>query len=388
MLTIEHNGFKAKIKRAPKLTDDGRIHGLPSGMNIDVLPVDSFLHPLPNWIGGPGNYVVPVQPNWGLWFDWTDNDRDNTAIMPSVKGMNPITGQKTQGYGLEHYKEKCPVHGTPFKEGLFCTECNYKWPVQNYVSSPNVLWWDGFRAGSGEVRQFFFTEDLLRSIPEAVLGAKETVPAFGFCFYRPKEPRAKPPIISARGMTNICDDMSGWTLTTSSCDGFKIGDLLQNLAHKPCGEPAPIMMAATAAFASSEPDPVEACTSAKISKSGIGGASAKTLTSSVMSFKADSGACQPRGMSATMDCFMPELERDVKFRDLGRKSVEVGVGAGAKISQTLSRDAYALDSWEAEPAAVMRLYFVFEEQFAELRQKGIRDLVGSGEGFLSGLPVG
>lgn len=370
MLTIEHNGFKAKIKRAPKLTDDGRVHGLPSGVSIDVLPVDAFLHPLPNWIGGPGNYVVPVQPNWGLWFDWTDNDRDNTAVMPSIKGMNPITGQKTQGYGLEHYKEKCPIHGTPFKEGLFCTECNYKWPVQNYVSSPNVLWWDGFRAGSGEVRQFFFTEDLLRSIPEAVLGAKETVPAFGFCFYKPKEPRAKPPVIGARGMTNICDDMSGWTLTTSSCDGFKIGELLQNLAHKPCGESktgSPLMMAATASLASCEPD----------------------RKSRLLSFNADSGAfkdqgCRPRGMSATMDCAMPDFE----LERLGRKAAEVGVGAGAKISQNLSRDAYALDSWEAEPAAVMRLYFIFEEQFAELQGKGMRNLVGSGEGFLSGLPVG
>ena len=114
MIVMEHNGFKASVKRAPKLPNDGRTHPLPSGTPIEVHPVDAFRHPLPSWIEGPGNYVVPVRPDWGLWFDWTGNDSLNTAVMPSVKGMNPVTGRKTMGFRLEQYKKKCHVHDASF----------------------------------------------------------------------------------------------------------------------------------------------------------------------------------------------------------------------------------------------------------------------------------
>ena len=100
MFEMEYKGFKASIMQAEKLTGDFA-HGLPPGRHIDVHPVDAFEKPLDNWIPGPGNYVVPVEPNWGLWFDWRDNDTMNTAVLPSIKGMNPITGQRTNGLSLE-----------------------------------------------------------------------------------------------------------------------------------------------------------------------------------------------------------------------------------------------------------------------------------------------
>ena len=405
MFTLEHNGFKAKIKKAPKLVDNGAAHGLPPGSDIEVFPVDAFKHPLPSWITGAGNFVVPVQPEWGLWFDWRENDSYNCAVMPTIKGMNPITGQKTQGYALEHYLEKCPVHGIPFKDGLFCEKCNYRWPSQNYIAAPNVLWWDGFRTSDGEVRQFFFTADMLKSIPERVLGAKETVPAFGFCFYRPKEAKERPRGGDPRALLSI----------NNNNHGFQLGDISET-SHVPINSNYHGLLHALTSgqlnVKCCDIDPVEACCTTNATF-----ATFATLANCTPTF---SGNIQPapeekyRDVSSTMDWMMVQEQmnaprccsetktsskisknsgisgqsvRHVIVPDVA-KNVEVGVGAGAKIRQDLQKDIYSLESWAEEPASVMRLYFVFEEQYREIRAKGMNDLIGDKEGFLSGLPVG
>ena len=128
-------------------------------------------------------------PETGLWFDWTFNSDKNTAIVPTVKGCNPITGLKTSGFHLERYEDKCPKHGCDFIGDRFCEECGYKWPCQNYVAYPNLLLWDGYRSEDGNVRQFFFTEELMRDVSSALIGRENTVPAFGFAFYTPKKLR-------------------------------------------------------------------------------------------------------------------------------------------------------------------------------------------------------
>ena len=100
MDTMDYKGFKAQIMRTQRLIGKG-VHGLPPGSAIDIYPVDEFEHPLSHWITGAGNYVVPVDSDWGLWFNFTQNDEMNTAVLPSVKGMNPITGRRTNGFMLE-----------------------------------------------------------------------------------------------------------------------------------------------------------------------------------------------------------------------------------------------------------------------------------------------
>ena len=362
MFIIDHLGFRARIKRAERLLDDGRVHGLPKGSDIEVFPVDAFKHPLPSWMAGAGNYVVPVQPNCGLWFDWTMNNEYNTAIMPTVKGMNPITGQKTQGYGLEQYQENCPVHGTQFKDGRFCEECNYKWPPQNYVCHPNTLWWDGFRAGDGTVRQFFFTEDMLKSIPERVLGAKETVPAFGFCFYKPKTPRAKPTWVSPSRSTFNHSQLATY-LNSPSFISVDVEEGCTGCGWDPHPMSAPQWSSTLSNHSSLSSSQPQTSASSQAHRVPI---------SDCMDFVA---VCQEAKTSA----FLP---RGVNA------SVDVGVGAGAKIDQCLASDSLALAEWSEEPASIMRLYFVFEDQYKEIKSKGMRDLNGDREGFLSGLPVG
>jgi len=311
---LRYKNFGARIMEAERLTG-AHIHGLPPGTPLACYPVDTLLGAPGNWMGGGGSYVVPVRPNKGLWFDWTMNDSNNTAILPTVKGCNPITGMPTSGYHLEKYENKCPKHGVDFFHGRFCPECNYKWPTRNYVSSPNTLWFDGFfNSKDGTVRQFFFTEDSLRDVASAMIGKENTAPAFGFAFYTPKEKRADYSYRS-RGPTGQSMSFShyynpdyspsyGETYTSYSCD----------------------------------------CSTT-------------------------------RGISKS-------LSSDNMVRE------EVSIGAGAKIAQSLGEDTYEIDSWKDTPDAVMTIYFVFQEQFEEIKKAGIRDLSGKKEGMLSGVPVG
>jgi hypothetical protein len=67
---------------------------------------------------------------------------------------------------------------------------------------------------------------------------------------------------------------------------------------------------------------------------------------------------------------------------------EVAVGAGAKIKQDLLADNYEFDSWKEEPDAVMRIYFIFENEFQHWKSFGIRDYEGCVNSMLDGLPVG
>jgi len=349
MNTMEYKGFKAQIMRAVRLTGD-YAHSLPPGNPIDIYPVDIFEKPLKNWITGQGNYVVPVKSEWGLWFNWTMNDKLNTCILPTVKGMNPITGRRTNGFSLEKYENKCPEHKIEFKDGLYCEKCNFKWPKQNYISYPNTLWWDGFRTSDGKVRQFFFTKDLAKSIPEQVIGKEDTVPAFGFVFYRTKTKRVIKHSGITRGFSSesalgnvYLDDMKSSNngnifFTSCSNSTLTLGSAITQDSASPiinCCQTDSIQLGSNGNIGSGDPNPEEKL---RITKSA--------------------------------------------------KKLEVGVGAGAEILQDLQVDELKLDDWEESPASVMRLYFIFTDEFKRVSDKGMKDLEGKKEGYLDGLKVG
>jgi len=68
---------------------------------------------------------------------------------------------------------------------------------------------------------------------------------------------------------------------------------------------------------------------------------------------------------------------------------EVAIGAGAKVKQGLIVDPYELDSWKDEPDSIMRIYFVFQNEFDHWKSFGMKDLDGThSDGMLKGLPIG
>lgn len=365
---MAHKGCHAALMATKRLPDHGRPHALPPGEHVPVYPVDALPGCPEDWMRGQGSYVCPVAPDWGLWFNFTQNDAHSTAVLMSVKGMNPITGQKLEGLGLEKYQSKCPVHNIDFKGELFCEKCNYKWPPQSFVSYPNTLWWDGFRQPDGTVRQFFFSEDEKRDIASAVIGKQNTVPAFGFAFYQTKEPRFK----MSRGMTR--------------------GGNMKYKSSGPGGQSVGFSSLSSAVYGISY--------NANTNSTNYA-AKEQSLTSSLMDFSGVEPCSAMPDMGFDSDepsvlCFSPEPE--VKTSSVLRgmqvnctKRVEkkdVAVGAGAQIQQDLLSDSLELEKWKKEPTAIIRLYFVFREEFGQIIGKGLLDLEGKKQGYLDGLPVG
>jgi hypothetical protein len=384
---MAHKGFKASLMIAERLVDNGKVHALPSGTPSPVFPVDALPGCPDDWVRGPGNYVCPVVSEKGLWFNWTRNDHFNTAVLPSVKGMNPITGQKLEGLKLEKYEDKCPIHDVKFKDGLFCEKCNYRWPPQSYVSYPNTLWWDGFRQPDGSVRQFFFTEDEARDIASLVIGKENTVPAFGFAFYEPVKPRmverhsalrgfmpdigsVKLGALSGVGMSGVQGCTGSVGLSGLSGPVKSLGKKTKYSSHHSVGYKSSVggQSVSTPDFSTTSMDSMEpsmnatfCCNSVEAEEKTAGGVN-------VMGFSEDDHA---KGI---------EEEQEVK---------SVAVGAGAAIDQELDTDTLKVSEWKSEPSAVMRLYFCFRKQWSDiLNNGGVKDLNGDSEGFLKGLPVG
>ncbi len=406
---LEHKGFRAQIMKAPRLKGK-QVHELPPGTPISAYTTDEFEHPLPHWLKGPGNFVVPVGKDDGLWFNWQLNDQENTAVMPTVKGMNPITGRRTSGFSLERYETKCPIHEIDFEGVRFCKECGYKWPAQNYLAAPNTLWWDGFLT-SGKVRQFFFTEDMDRSVPEKVIGKDDTVPAFGFAFFRTKVYRQ-----STNFKTR--DDYDRWFKTIyvnhlykypysfmdTVYNGFHPGWYSINSSGTVYGSlTASSTVSNTKSYSSDAPcgsagssEQVNYCSTTNFTAS-----TEKDLKSRLASYKSNktikpAGSETTRSLtnsilrSAVLDVFTADVQKHQLSEPTHEVDMdkEVGVGAGAEIKQDLQLDPLPLSGWEEEPASVMRIYFVFEDQFKKIVEKGMKNLEGHKEGFLSGLQVG
>ena len=349
---MEHAGYKARLMMAERLEGDN-VLGLPPGDPVPVFPIAALPAAPEKWSREAGTYVCPVSSSWGLWFDWTMNDHPNTAIVPSVKGMNPITGQRMTTIDLEQYKDKCPIHGCDFSHERFCEECNYKWSSQNYVAYSNPLWWDGFRQPDGTVRQFFFTEDEQRDIASIVIGKENTVPAFGFAFFRRKNP-----VVVEKKITRGI-----------SFNGGIVGQSL--------GLSGPM---------SSEIDDIE------LDTFSLDDSVAYDNTSVVNSLDNFTSQKPLASYSAQSLNSPPTPIKSIRMKSSEVEAVKnktVSVGAGAKIRQDLEPDLLEISEWNDEPSAIIRLYFVFEPEFKDmLRQGGIKDITGDDEGFLKDVPVG
>jgi hypothetical protein len=385
---MQYKNFKAKIMQAPKLVGD-QIHQLPPGTPLEVYPVESFKAPPENWVKA-GAFVVPVRPNFGLWFDWRENSAVNTAVALTIKGASPITGMKTSGFHLEKYEDKCPKHNKPFIGDRFCEECGYKWAPQSYISAPNTLWWDGwFNQKDGTVRQFFFTEDELRDVATSLIGG-DKIPAFGFAFYSPKELRPEPQTMRGFNFNNtviypaiyggnnyggiVCDSFIPQNSSGSSSGGYFSNNLTAHM--KTDGPEAPLH-----AIYCCSAGPVGAGSATPTASGSLSADSEDygTIGGSSIEVKTSGGILNERSRQKTKSLRSFSAEAPVK---------EVSVGAGAKIYQNLIPDPNSLDSWKEAPDAVMTVYFIFQQEFEKLKAGGLKNLEGSPEGILSNCVVG
>ena len=370
VLLMEHSGCQSRIMKADRLVGD-QVFRLPPGKVIPTIPIHCLPGCPESWVRGPGTYIVPAEVNVGLWFDWTMN-QPNFAIIPSVKGMNPINGKKLDALKLEQYRDKCPDHDIALAHNRHCEKCGYDLPPQNYVSYPNKLWWDGFRQPDGTVRQFFFTEDDARDIASAVIGKENTVPAFGFAFFKTKKERFIEREITRGFNFNepVCSEFS-----ESAIDHSDFGTLVLYSAS--------ISEDNTKGFIStsnSNDNILFKKSSSKMSakRSGAGGTSIKLCSAS-------RSMSHPEISPYEIDHSIAEEPRDISPQQIK----DVSVGAGARINQMLEVDTLALDEYKEDPYALIRLYFVFQSQLKQILDLGgINPLENKPEGYMENLKVG
>jgi hypothetical protein len=202
---MEVNGLSCNLNMPVALHGNAGSHNvLPPYCPSSVHVVDEYPACPDNWMHGSdiaGSYFVEVNANRGMWLDFNGcwDHSHHVAVLISIQGINPITDQKQDKMVLEQYRTKCPVHNVDFEQDLFCPECEYKWPAQNYISTTGTpmgtLWLDGFRSSNGEVLQYIFTEEEMKGIAAQIIG-KDRVFAIGVAFFLSKEqkpPAATPP---------------------------------------------------------------------------------------------------------------------------------------------------------------------------------------------------
>lgn len=343
-MPLQLGGYHARIMLARRL-DGEAAHGLPPGDPTPAYPVWRYKGCPESWSRRGDAFFVPIPlgddgKGPGMWYDWTDNALGayDCAVIPSTTGMNPITGQKTDALRLERYDQFCPVHNVAFEAERFCSTCAFRWPSQNYVASPNVLWWDGFRRPDGTVRQFSFSDDIMqRDVGVAVLG-QDRVPAFGFAFFRAKTERPEP---------------------------------VRQLRHQMFASHELVEVMGIGMTLGGEPKSADIAWDSKPLKTMLGG----LPSGGIRDERTRGGA--PRTTRA-----LPIIRRAAASVQREVEREVVAVGAGARITQDLRPDPKRLDEWRNEPDAVITVHFVAEEQAIAILEGPQYERNEAPEGFL------
>lgn len=175
-------------------------NALPSYDPINVHIVDEYPACPNNWMHGSdmaSSYFAGLKEDKAIWLDFNEcfNHTHDVAIVLSVQGINPITGQTMIGDNplrMEQYHKKCPVHESSFKQNYFCEECGFNWPGQNYISTTGTpfgrFWIDGFRTPEGNVRQYIITAEKMKGVAAQIMkNSEDRVFAIGMAFYLSKK---------------------------------------------------------------------------------------------------------------------------------------------------------------------------------------------------------
>jgi len=322
------------------------------------------------------SYFVGVRENSGMWLDFNGcwAHLHDVAVLPSVQGVNPITGQAQEGTALEQYRECCPVHTEVFQDQRFCPECKFHWPAQNYLATTGTpaghLWIDGFRAKDGVVRQYIFTENEVRSVAAVKLGDKR-VHSIGIAYYTSKVKKPEPPHRGVtRGIGGSSHNYSGGITGAPMYKGGK-GSSLYTSSVKHVATPS-------ATYNVNHSD----------EESGVlGFCSASTYTSAPGALhEPDPGLFVPenQNLKALHGASIDGALRGVVEEPLVIKKLEVG--AGAKIDQEVHPDPQGLDFWNPEPAAIIYINYTTVEHVREILSAGKR--LEQEEGALAGVQVG
>ena len=367
------------IMNMPEASKDGDPENkLPPYAPVPAFVVDEYPACPANWMHGSAkasSYFVGVRANHGMWLDFNRaaaDSKHHLAIVVSVQGINPVTGQKTDALRLEKYETKCPIHDIEFHQDRFCPTCGYKWPAQNYISTSATpdgkVWLDGFLTPEGKVRQYLFTQDEARGVAGAVLGKDQQVYAIGVALYRAKKEKPIPvlPVNRESFMMHFARSLSApaGNYRTKSAGGSSFGNVGRSIT--------------------------------KIS------ANNNSLDIDAVRLRAAEahGLCMPQNSSEQLtaggmqDAGTTSCDFDSEWKSLADNDCEVDnycyqmsaacasaaeittekyeVAAGSSIKQVVYTDATPLDEYESEPVGMLYISYCSEKDVENILKAGRR----------------
>jgi len=321
------------------------------------------------------SYFLGVKEDYGMWLDFNECSyhTHDVAIVISIQGINPITGQKMVGDNplrLEQYHKKCPIHGTFFKQDRFCEECGFKWPGQNYLATTGTpemkLWLDGFRSSDGKVRQYIITEDKMRGVASQMIG-EDRVFAIGIAYYLSKN--KKPNVIKRQPERLAKDWYAGSPVMFWNQPPAYMGYKLDHTGT-PMGQ--------------------EWSSTSQSSSSSISSGIFRSSKTPVIDSKYDRTVCQ-LGIDASMVAdAMVEPSRCSKEYNATVNPVtpvkKLEIGAGALIEQRVYDDPKLMEYWEEKPAGMIYINYCDEVTLKKILDQGRR--ADEKDGFMQGIKVG
>lgn len=398
------NGFSVRLHMPKALPDSKSAHGLPPFAPVHAHKVDDYDSAPQNWLRSSkteASFFVGVKKEGhGMWLDYNANfqHEHDVAIVMSVQGINPITGQMTSDLKMERYESKCPVHDVELEHERRCPQCKFAWPVQNYISTkstPNgMLWIDGFRAMDGIVRQWLFTAAESGTGVAAQILGENRVFAIGIGFFKSKQ--AKPKSAPNHGGWNGSYD---WALQQIGGYDWMVHDMA--LQHKRAvwastkinsvpytttvpGLNAPVTCKTPDSSVNSWP-----CAPEHLMRTtSLNGFS---MVTGAVKLTAESPAGSVRGLATANYCAAVDaepVEAVCFFMQPGQEvmAVNLDVAAGAKIDQRLFEDKEGLETWQPEPAGIVYVHYTSEEIVKMITANGPRRELQ--EGFMAKLKIG
>jgi hypothetical protein len=131
----------------------------------------------------PETYLLGLRHRATFSF-YFHSERYCYAFLPSVKGVNPLTGgmatEELRSFGRGTLCPVDPEHGLLKKEG-WCAKCSFHWPPTNFVhTSKGQTSLMGWRDGKDKIRKFVVAEKDFEDIAAHLQGGDSVSAAIGF----------------------------------------------------------------------------------------------------------------------------------------------------------------------------------------------------------------
>ena len=157
--------FSISFQRTVRVPDDGKAYPLPPGLgSLPVHDIRDVAGQLAGtWLGREPHFCIPMYQREALWLGFGGVSWKPNAVKISAGRRNALTG--------EGWTASLQAH------------------PQNYLVCPDQPWLDGFKTGSGIVRQFVAMPLGQGYSIEAQLGGTEYVGGIQLDVYEPKQGR-------------------------------------------------------------------------------------------------------------------------------------------------------------------------------------------------------